>query len=196
MYLKEQKIKAEIVNNFRKAAADKGFKKVSLDRLAAEMGISKKTVYKYFSGKEDLVAACLNEINEEMDKLVKDIFHAPHHSREMLVTALTKIFIQLSVNVNIFQDLHRYYPELWITFEKRREARIKFAERFIEKGIAAGQFNNINARVALSSYIAAVRTVINLKFLKTHKIEFNEAYESLITLFLNGFLTSPQRGRG
>ncbi|MFZ5639454.1 MAG: TetR/AcrR family transcriptional regulator [Bacillota bacterium] len=191
MYLKEQKIKAEIVNNFRKAAADKGFKKVSLDRLAAEMGISKKTVYKYFSGKEDLVAACLNEINEEMDKLVKDIFHAPHPSREMLVTALTKIFIQLSANVNIFQDLQRYYPELWSTFEKRREARIKFAERFIEKGIAAGQFHNINARVALSSYIAAVRTVINLKFLKTHKIEFNEAYESLITLFLNGFLTSP-----
>jgi AcrR family transcriptional regulator len=189
--LKDQEIKTEILHNFRKAAAEKGFKKVSLDRLAAEMVISKKTIYKYFPGKEDLVAACLNEINDELDKSVKDIFEEQHPSRDMLVSALIKIFIQMSANVNILQDLHRYYPELWSVFDERRAARIKLAERFIEKGIAAGQFHNVNVKVALFSYVAAVRTVINPSFLKTNKIEFNEAYESLITLFLNGLLMSP-----
>lgn len=191
MAFKEKQIKADILHNFRKTAAGKGFKQVSLDKLAIEMGISKKTIYKHFPGKKDLVTACLREINEEMDRSVKEIFAAPKPSRELMINALTNIFLQMSDNVNMLKDLHRYYPDLWTFFEEERAARIKLAERFIEKGITTGQFRNINARVGLYSYIAAVTAVINPQFLSTHNIEFKEAYESLITLFMKGFLVSP-----
>lgn len=187
---KEQVIKEDIMANFRKAAAVRGFKKVSLDELAAEMGISKKTVYKYFPGKKELVAACLREINSEMDRAVMDIFEEQQPSHELLVNALTNIFMQMSAGINMIQDLHRYYPELWSEFEKERAARIKSAERFIERGIAGGKFRDIDAKVAINSYIAAVQTVINPKFLRANKIHINTAYESLIALFMKGLLKS------
>lgn len=192
MQLKEKQLIAGIIQNFRKAAKEKGFKKTSMDKLAAEMGISKKTVYKYFPAKKDLVAACLKEINNEMDDSVKEIFAAAQPTQELMITALTNIFMQMSANASMLQDLQRYYPEQWISFEEGRSDRIKLAERFIEKGIAAEQFNQLNARVVLYSYLSAVGTIINPSFLKTHQIEFNKAYESLIALFMRGLLSASR----
>ena len=184
----EKAIKGSILNNFTTAAKEQGFKKVSLDELAAGLGISKKTVYKYFPGKKQLVAASLKKINSEMDDLVKDILESPQPTRELMIKALTGIFMYMSANFNLIQDMHRYYPEQWTAFDKQRAARIKQAEQLIQRGIDQGQFKNIDPRIVSHSYIAAVQTVINPGFLKNKDINFDDAYKALIQIFLNGVL--------
>ena len=50
-----------------------GFKSVTMDDIARELGISKKTLYKYFSNKANLVAAATGAVQQAIDKTILNI---------------------------------------------------------------------------------------------------------------------------
>lgn len=45
-----------------------GFKKVSMDEIAKEAGVTKKTIYMYFNSKEELLKYFINEEIKNMEK--------------------------------------------------------------------------------------------------------------------------------
>lgn len=63
----------QIVDAARKLFYKFGFKKVSMDEIAREAGVTKKTVYTYFSSKEELFKYFIQEELDNMKKIVKDI---------------------------------------------------------------------------------------------------------------------------
>ena len=48
-----------------------GFKKVSMDEIASEAKVTKKTVYSYFQSKEELLKYCIKEELSYMKELIK-----------------------------------------------------------------------------------------------------------------------------
>lgn len=54
-----------------------GFSQVTMDDLAAEMGISKKTLYKHFASKEAILKEVLNQKAQGIDKAISDILDNP-----------------------------------------------------------------------------------------------------------------------
>ena len=50
-----------------------GFKKVSMDEIASEAGVTKKTVYTYFSSKEELLKYCIKEELQNMRKIIENV---------------------------------------------------------------------------------------------------------------------------
>ena len=50
-----------------------GFKKVTMDEIAREANVTKRTVYSYFSSKEELFKCIINEELENMKKIVEDV---------------------------------------------------------------------------------------------------------------------------
>ena len=63
----------QIVDAARKLFYKFGFKKVSMDEIAREAGVTKKTVYTYFSSKEELFKYFIQEESDNMKKIVEDI---------------------------------------------------------------------------------------------------------------------------
>jgi TetR/AcrR family transcriptional regulator len=63
----------QIVDAARKLFYKFGFKKVSMDEIAREAGVTKKTVYTYFSSKEELFKYFIQEELDNMKKIVEDI---------------------------------------------------------------------------------------------------------------------------
>ena len=63
----------QIVDAARKLFYKFGFKKVSMDEIAREAGVTKKTVYTYFSSKEELFKYFTQEELDNMKKIVEDI---------------------------------------------------------------------------------------------------------------------------
>ena len=51
----------QIITAAKKLFTKYGFKKVSMDEIASEAGVTKKTVYTYFSSKEELLKYCIKE---------------------------------------------------------------------------------------------------------------------------------------
>lgn len=75
----------QIINAARELFRTYGFKKVSMDEIAKKAGVTKRTVYKYFSSKQELLKFFINEelvnmrkIIEEVEKNNNDFFEGVH----------------------------------------------------------------------------------------------------------------------
>ena len=62
----------QIINAARELFKNYGFKKVSMDEIARKAGVTKKTVYKYFSSKQELLKFFINEELVNMKKIIED----------------------------------------------------------------------------------------------------------------------------
>lgn len=96
-----------------------GFKSVTMDDIANEMGISKKTIYKSFENKVDLVDASTDFVQKTIDTALNEI-------TELQLNAIEENFTIKKVFQNMFKkaktspmfQLKKYYPE---TFSKLME---------------------------------------------------------------------------
>ena len=62
----------QIINAARELFKNYGFKKVSMGEIARKAGVTKKTVYKYFASKQDLLKFFINEELINMKKIIED----------------------------------------------------------------------------------------------------------------------------
>lgn len=65
--------KEKILNAARRLFTDYGYRKVSMDEIAASAGVTKKTVYSYFKDKDDLVKCFINEQITQMKTITEEI---------------------------------------------------------------------------------------------------------------------------
>ena len=63
----------QILNAAKKLFTNYGFKKVSMDEIASEAGVTKKTVYTYFSSKEELLKYCIKEELQNMRNIIENV---------------------------------------------------------------------------------------------------------------------------
>ncbi|MFC2693475.1 MAG: TetR/AcrR family transcriptional regulator [Capnocytophaga gingivalis] len=126
-----------------------GFKTFTMDDLAHNLGISKKTLYEQFASKQILVDACLDYALEMSCKRT-ELFLAGEGS------VIENIFMGQKEIENFFNmksgrplwELKRYFPK---TYERMDVASAKsdalFIDQLIEKGLKEGFFReNINIK--------------------------------------------------
>ena len=65
--------KEQIIEAARKLFYQFGFKKVSMDEIAREAGVTKKTIYMYFNSKEELLKYFIEEEIKEMRQIVEEV---------------------------------------------------------------------------------------------------------------------------
>lgn len=108
----EDRIKLTSTSLFLKA----GLRSVSMDDIAREMGVSKKTLYKYFDNKESLIEEIVRDYTCEEQSTVCGILEKARDAiDEMFGVArhITRLFRSMSPYV--MYDLQKYYPASWKT---------------------------------------------------------------------------------
>lgn len=146
-----------------------GFKSVNMDELARQMGKSKKTIYKYFTDKNDVVLSAI-QVAIEMDKeaLLEAIAKG-----ENAIDELTHISEYVSVKMqhihpSVFFDLERFYPEAWKTMASfRSEFTFETVKANLERGINEGLYRKdvdvfLSAKFFLSILDAVFMLATNL----------------------------------
>ena len=119
-----------------------GFKSVTMDDIACDMCISKKTIYKYFSNKEALIEegteVIHQKINDSMEEVVLQNHNAIAENFEM-----REMFKQMfqSFDHSPAYQLKKHYPEIYdkMTCTKIEDCSQMFRQN-IEKGIAEGLY--------------------------------------------------------
>lgn len=132
--------KAHILKNVGKLYLKFGIRSVTMDDVASEFGISKKTLYQYFSDKEDLVSQVLSyyiknpvfDFNAESNGNAIDRHFALRHH----ISSVLKYF-----NNSIEYDLKRLYPVLHNKVHRFKRERIYNSTIInISEGIEQGLF--------------------------------------------------------
>ena len=105
-------MKAEIIETSLKQFIKYGIRDVSIQKLVEPLGISTKTVYKYFKSKEELLEETLLLYHNKQHKLLENLSGGQNAARQFF--DLWKMAIDMGGNAYriFFQDLNYYYPAL------------------------------------------------------------------------------------
>jgi AcrR family transcriptional regulator len=140
-----------------------GFKSITMDDIAGEMCISKKTIYKYFCNKEILIeestAAIHKEIHEIIDTIIKQNHNAIEENFE--IRKMFKEMFKSSDTSPIYQ-LKKHYPEIYekVMLREINDCNSAF-EQNIKKGIQQGLYRE---KINIESYIQFYyQLVFNIK---------------------------------
>ena len=184
-------MKDKILKTAKEEFFKHGIQNMAIKNLIEHLGISTKTVYKYFENKEMLLEQVLKLHYSEQIQLLES------QSDEQPVI---KFFVRIwkngfdrekGVNSKFFHDLHKYYPELEKKVERQIGKKIwKHFQRMFDKGIQQGVFlKNTLPELLMESitilYIAGVRSD---QFNKFGTTPF-QILQNTIFIFIRGFCT-------
>ncbi|TMM32414.1 TetR/AcrR family transcriptional regulator [Polaribacter aestuariivivens] len=139
-----------------------GFKSVTMDDIANELGISKKTLYKYFNNKHSLVEETTSTLHESCLASVNMISERGYNAIEenFEIKKMFKEMFQNSPSSPIYQ-LKKYYPQVHQkTMEKEIVLFSECLKKNIEKGIKDGYYRkDTNVDLATQFYFSLVFSV-------------------------------------
>jgi AcrR family transcriptional regulator len=119
-----------------------GFKSVTMDDIACEMCISKKTIYKYFSNKEKLIEEGTEVVHQKIHALMDDIVQKNHNAIEENFE-IRKMFKEMfqSFDHSPAYQLKKHYPEIYnkMIANEIEDCNVLFSQNII-KGIAQGLY--------------------------------------------------------
>ncbi len=135
-------IKERIIKKARELFFRYGVKSVTMDDIANELGISKKTIYLHFEDKDDIVYQLfLGEMNE--DKCDWDnLYNASRNVIERMVKSMELIKQAFSeVNPTTLFDVKKYHPRAWNIFQEHKQGFIlENLKKDLTEGIEQGFF--------------------------------------------------------
>ncbi|MEW6511639.1 MAG: TetR/AcrR family transcriptional regulator [Bacteroidota bacterium] len=190
------RIKERIIATARDRFLREGFARVLVDDIVEDLGISKKTFYKHFESKEELLRLIISQAIAETYAHLRSILDGGDGfviKLDRLMTFLGNQYARFGRT--IMADCHRYLPELWHEVQEFRRERIaREVKRLILEGMRGGFIRkDLNVELFLAAFTAGVDGVMAPAFLTTQPISGREALNGIMGIFFQGILTAPAR---
>lgn len=186
-----------IVRQAREHFFSHGYSQCTMDELAAELGMSKKTLYVHFAGKEALMAAVIEDFGREIRASADALFANRRLNfaeklrgfAEGMVERLTK------TNPRLLRDLQRFAPELYQKAAEMREKNIPYVfGRFIEEGQIAGMVRtDVRTDFAVAFFLSAMNGLVQPAAMERLGLAPRDILPRAIELFFGGLLTPAGR---
>ena len=174
-----------------------GFRSVTMDDLAEELGISKKTLYAHFPGKIELLEAVLADKFAGVEARLKEATRAhPHDFPATLHALLTNTQRELDeIKPPFVRDMRQKAPHVFKMVERRRGEVI---ERFFGKLFVEGQRTgmvrkDLPAKVLIEILLGAVQAIVNPAKVEELGLTPQTAFTSVVKVVLDGVLTRKGR---
>ncbi len=131
--------KKKIVDTALQMFNNRGCKGVTMDDIAQELHISKRTLYETFANKEELLAECLMGVHDEIEAMHHKFFAK---ADEPLLVALYMMRVNAGFThryQKVIEDAERYYPEIHDRFFKIQTSGFR---SMIERGMVYAKEKN------------------------------------------------------
>ncbi len=193
----ENTIVARIVRQARAHFFSHGYSQCTMDEIAAELGMSKKTLYVHFASKEALMTAVIDDLGGEIrgsaDALLANrqlnFAEKLRGFAEGMVERLTK------TNPRLLRDLQRFAPDLYRRVAEMREKNIPYVfGRFIEEGQLAGMVRtDVRTDFAVAFFLSAMNGLVQPATMERLGLGPRDIAPRAIELFFGGLLTPGGR---
>jgi AcrR family transcriptional regulator len=202
---KKPAIERSILESAYSLFLEKGYRHTTMDDIANSLSMSKKTLYKYYPGKLELLSASFEILKTKLTAKVEAILENKYIPFPLkLKSTLTVIATHLApINPELFEDLREYAPEIWeeLRIYINESAYIRF-QKLINQGVDQGLVNpRINVSLMVMLYAAAAQSLLDPKFIsnfpeditKQMTLSPSQIYDQAITIIYNGILTEEAR---
>ena len=170
-----------------------GIRSVSMDDIAAELAMSKKTLYQYYTDKDELVTAVFSVVmdhnriqctvnKEKAENAVHEVFMAFDMVQEMFA----------NMNIAVLYDMEKYHP---VCFKKYLEYKNGFMYQMIRSNIERGvkeelYRDDIDVDIMTRYRIYSIMLSFNTQVFPNNRSNVVYIEQQLLEHFLNGLATS------
>jgi AcrR family transcriptional regulator len=184
------------------AASDRfmnaGLYKVTMDEIASDLRMSKKTVYKFFPSKEILLKAIVQSLMHRIESEVQAISSSGKPFEEKLTSILTFVGKTMrKLSQPFMRDLQRFAPGLWKEIEIfRREKVFSKIYQMLRQAQREMVFReDLDIDLFYLVLVTAMQGIMNPQVLSQQPFSAEEAFKGIFRILYEGALTDDARKR-
>jgi AcrR family transcriptional regulator len=170
-----------------------GIRSVSMDDIAAALGMSKKTLYQHFADKEELVSACFSQVmehNRHQCLIDQQRAENPIHEFFLAYDMMQEMFTNM--NPVVIYEMEKYHPE---AFKKFQEFKYGFMYKVItdnfRRGVEQELYRpDIDVDVMARYRIESVMLPFNAAIFPNNRTHLIHIEQQLFEHFLYGLATA------
>ncbi|MBT8301386.1 MAG: TetR/AcrR family transcriptional regulator [Maribacter sp.] len=189
-------MKEKILHKATELFLNLGFKSVTMDDLAQELGISKKTIYAHFANKTKLVEECTKHLFSSISEGIDHICSLHKNPIEELYEIKRFALLQLNnEKVSPQYQLQKYYPKIYDDLKKKQyEVMEDCVLDNINKGIELGIYrDNLNIGFVSRIYYSGVTSIKDNRLFPVTKFPIVSLMDEYLEYHLRGIITPKGR---
>jgi AcrR family transcriptional regulator len=175
----------------------RGYSSVTTQEIAAGAGISKKTLYRHFASKKEILRQVARRQMEEIRRPLEAAFDAPELDfitrTHRILAVISDLFVRMGSG--LIQDIYRSAPEIWQEIDDfRRLNFFRRLEQHIHQGHEAGIIRgDLDPGLIARIYLHIIQHLVTPQQLMGLSLSAPELLASLVKIFFAGILTDPAR---
>ncbi len=188
---------ARILRSAHQLLLAHGYQALTMDELAHELGVSKKTLYVHFRSKDVIVERIIETITRTLRERMEAVVDAPDLTFTQKVSGVVSVAgtTLASINPTMLRDLQRFAPAL---FQKIDDFRMKMIPlvfgRLVRAGMAEGLVRrDVDPAFATEFWLHAIRGLAHPTALERTQLTLPQTFTKALDLFFAGLLTPAGR---
>lgn len=169
-----------------------GIRSVTMDEIATQLGISKKTIYQFYTDKDQLVdAVAVDEIKFSQESCQRDMAVSANAIEEIFrVMEFVEVMFR-NMNPSMLFDLEKYHPAGYKKFlEHKNRFLFDMIKRNLERGIKEELYRpEINVEIMTRYRLESMMIAFNPELFPPAKFNLASLQQEIIEHFLYGLAT-------
>lgn len=185
-------MKQKIIQKATNLFLNLGFKSVTMDDIANELGISKKTIYLHFKNKTALVKECTFSVSHRITNGIDSICSSNQNPIDEVFAIKQFISEQLQKEKSMPQyQLQKYYPEIFKTVRQTQfDKMIECAKNNISRGIQNGLYRkNMDPDIVARLYFLGMTGIRDEKLFPIKMFAPEYIIDEYLEYHLRGIVT-------
>lgn len=193
----DDSIRKRIVAEARRQFFALGIRRVTMDDLAYDLGMSKRTLYEHFATKADLVEAAFRDkffsVEEDLTRISAESSSDCFRALSQLLACVERHLGELQPP--LIRDIRREAPKMFALVESYRSDMInRHLGRIIDEGRKAGIIRaDIPSRLIIEIILGAVQAIVNPEKLTQLDLKPKEGIIAILKVIFEGAMTEGQR---
>jgi len=173
-----------------------GLRAMTMSDLATRMGMSKKTLYRYFKTKEELVYSTVRDFLEREHATMEEVSReASDAIMEMFMVAGHVLSLFRRLSPNLMLETRKYYASAWELIEGLHFARIREMIRGnLERGMEQGLYRSeIRAEVLSRFYVSLTAALTDERVFALEQFPRTDLFHQFIAYHMYGIVSAKGR---
>ena len=195
----DKEVKERIIIKAEEMFLHFGYSKVTMEEVAAGLGISKKTLYKFFPSKENLIREIVLSRQCVVENYINKIWEDENLDFVAKLRNMMDYLSQQSSRVRgpLMDDIHKCIPDVWKEIHDfKRIKSLEKAKGLFELGVKNGAFrSDIGQDIVILMFTFSTEGILNPEVLSQIPFSGTQAMETIFKIIFEGIFTEEGRAK-
>jgi hypothetical protein len=195
----DKEVKERIIIKAEEMFLQFGYSKVTMEEIAAGLGISKKTIYKFFPSKENLIREMILNRQCVVESYINKIWGDENLDFVAKLKSMMDYLGQQTSRIRgpLMDDIRKCIPDVWNEIHDFKKIKsLEKAKELFELGIKNGAFrSDIGQDIVILMFSFATEGILNPEILSQIPYTGPQVIETIFKVLFEGIFTEEGRAK-